>query len=67
MSLNRVKEKKIPCYPWATPTEEQKCLFDTLRYEEQLKMVQEALREGLESGISDQSIDDIIDSKETEI
>jgi hypothetical protein len=67
MSRNPVKEKKIPCYPWATPTEEQKCLFDALSDEEQLKMVQEALREGLESGISDQSIDEIFDSKETEI
>lgn len=56
MSLNPVNEKKIPCYPWATPTEEQKCLFDALSYEEQLKMVQEALGEGLESGISDQSM-----------
>lgn len=64
MSLNRRNEKKIPCYPWAIPTEEQKRLFDALSYEEQLKMVQEALKKGLESGISDQSLDEIFDNKE---
>lgn len=64
MSLNRRKEKKIPCYPWATPTEDQKRHFDALSYEEQLKMVHEALKEGLESGISDQSLDEIFDNEE---
>lgn len=49
----------IPSYPWAVPTKEQKLMFDALSYEEQLKMLQDALTEGLESGISDKSFDEI--------
>jgi hypothetical protein len=42
-------------------------LFDALSYEEQLKIVQETLKEGLESDISDQSFDEIFGYKDTGI
>ncbi len=40
----------IDSYPWAVPTEEQKRMFDGLSQDQQLKMLQEALIEGEESG-----------------
>jgi hypothetical protein len=48
-----MEDQKIHFYPWAVPTKAQKSMFDTLSYKEQLKMLQDALTEGLESGISD--------------
>lgn len=53
--------KKIDFYPWAVPTPEQRRMFDALPYEAQLKMVQDSLAEGLESGISDKSVDQIFE------
>ena len=44
------KPENMDCYPWAVPTEEQRRMFDALSYDEQLKMVQDAITEGLESG-----------------
>lgn len=41
-----MKEKRMDCYPWAAPTEEQKRMFDTLSYEDQLEMVRAAIIEG---------------------
>ena len=49
------------------PTKEQKLMFDALNYEEQLNMLREALIEGEESGISDKSIDEIIEEARAEI
>ena len=43
-------ELTIDSYPWAAPTDEQKLMFDALSYEEQLKMLQDALIEGEKSG-----------------
>ena len=40
------EKPKIDCDPWAVPTEEQKRMFDALSYEDQLKMVRDALDEG---------------------
>ena len=65
--MSNKPELIIPCYPWAAPTEEQKTLFDTLNYEKQLKMLQDALTEGLESGISNKSFDGIIKAARTKI
>ncbi len=55
--MSNKPELIIPSYPWAVPTEEQKNMFDALSYEEQLKMLQDAITEGLESGISDKLFD----------
>lgn len=49
-------EKKMDCYPWAVPTQEQMRMFDALAYDEQLKMVQDAITEGINSGVSDKAI-----------
>ncbi len=57
----------IDSYPWAVPTEEQKRMFDALTDEEQLKMLQEALIEGEESGISEKSFDEIIEKARAKI
>ena len=59
--------KTIPSYPWAAPTQEQMRMFEALSYEEQLKMLQDVLTEGEESGISDKSFDEIIDEARSEI
>ncbi len=45
-------KKKIDVYPWAVPTEEQKEMFNTLSYDEQLEMVRKALIDGEQSGDS---------------
>ncbi len=57
----------IDSYPWAVPTEEQKRMFDGLNQEQQFKMLQNALTEGLESGISDKSSDEIIEEARAKI
>ncbi len=57
----------IDSYPWAVPTEEQKSMFNGLSQEQQLKMLQDALTEGLESGISDKSFDEIIEEARAKI
>ena len=54
------QKSKIDCYPWAVPTEKQMHMFDALTDEEQLKMLQDALAEGEESGVSDKTIDDYL-------
>jgi hypothetical protein len=59
--MKPANEKRMDVYPWAAPTPEQKRMFDALPYDEQLKMVQDALAEGLESGISDKSVDQIFE------
>lgn len=56
-----MEDQKISSYPWAAPTKEQRNMFDALNYEEQLKMLQDTLIEGEESGISDKSFDEIIE------
>lgn len=56
-----MKEKRMDCYPWAAPTEEQKRMFDALSYEDQLEMVRAAIIEGENSGISDKTVIEIMD------
>ena len=56
-----MKEKRMDCYPWAVPTEEQKRMFDALSYEEQLEMVRAAIIEGANSGVSDKTVIEIMD------
>ncbi len=54
-------EKRMDVYPWAVPTQEQMHMFDALSYEEQLKMVQEAITEGEKNGeASPLDMDEII-------
>lgn len=55
-----MKEKRMDCYPWAVPTEEQKRMFDALSYEDQLEMVRAAIIEGENSGISDRTVSEIL-------
>ena len=57
----------IDSYPWAVPTEEQKRMFDELSQDQQLKMLQDALIEGEESGISDKSLDEITEKARAEM
>jgi hypothetical protein len=57
-----MKREKIDCYPWASPTEEQKRMFDRLNHEEQLKMLSLEITKGLESGICDRSLSEILSS-----
>ena len=47
-------------FPWATPTLEQIAEFDALSPEEQLDRVRQAVREGFDSGIAEQSVEDIL-------
>ncbi len=60
-------EFMIDSYPWAVPTEKQKRMFDALSHKEQFKMLEDVLTEGLESGISDKSFDEIIEEARAEI
>ncbi len=55
-----MNREKIDCYPWATPTEEQKLMFDRLSYEEQLEMLRSEITKGLESGVCDRSLSEIL-------
>ncbi len=50
-------EKTMDIYPWAAPTEEQKRMFDALSYDEQLKMVQEAISQGMQTRADDRVVD----------
>lgn len=53
--------KRINAYPWATPTEEQKKMFNSLSDDEQLAMLREAIAEGEKSGIAENfSMDELI-------
>lgn len=54
-----MEDQKIPSYPWAVPTKEQRAMFDALNYEEQLNMLRESLIAGGKSGISNKSFDEI--------
>ncbi len=56
-----MKEKRMDCYPWAVPTEEQKRMFDALSYEEQLEMVRAAIIEGAIIEISGKTVIEIMD------
>ena len=60
-------EKRIASYPWAAPTKDQLRMFDALSYDEQLKMVQEAITEGIASGISNKSFDYIIEEVRSQL
>lgn len=62
-----MKNKKIDCYPWAAPTEEQKRMFDGLSYEEQLEILSSALSEAQQSGICDRTLPEIIESLKTRL
>lgn len=51
---------QIDVYPWAVPTEEQRAWFDALSPEKKREALEVAIEDGFASGISGQSIDDII-------
>ena len=39
-----MQNKKVDCYPWAAPTEEQKRMFENLSYDDQLEMLRSAIK-----------------------
>lgn len=49
----------IDVYPWAEPTEEQKAYFDSLPPEQRRRLIDEAIAEAMESGVSTKSVDEI--------
>ena len=49
----------IDAYPWAEPTEEQKAYFDSLPPEQRRKLIDQAIADALESGLSIKSVGDI--------
>ena len=55
-----MQNRKIDCYPWAAPTEEQKRMFDKLSYDDQLEMLRSAIKKGEESGVSDKTLPEIM-------
>ena len=48
--MNKTETIIVDVYPWAEPTEEQKRHFDSLPQDEKHRMIEEAIREGIESG-----------------
>lgn len=56
----------IDVYPWAEPSAEQMDMFDSLSPEEQRKMIDEAIEEGFEGGLSDRSMREVIDEAKAE-
>ena len=57
----------IDVYPWATPSEAQKRMFDALSPQEQRKMIDAAIEEGFESGLSTRTFREIIDEAKAEL
>lgn len=55
-----MQNKKVDCYPWAAPTEEQKRMFDNLSYDDQLEMLRAAIKKGEESGVCDKTLPEIM-------
>jgi len=51
----------LDLYPWAVPTEEQKCMFDALPAEEKRVLIRAAVQEGIDSGDSGTSVADLLD------
>ena len=49
----------IDAYPWAEPTEEQKAYFDSLPPEQRRKLIDQAIADALESGLSIKAVGDI--------
>ncbi len=58
--MNMLETISIDVYPWAVPTAEQRAWFDALTPEEKRRVIQAAIEEGFESGISEKTVDDIL-------
>lgn len=67
VEMSDTKTIIIDVYPWAAPTEAQKRMFDALSPEEQRKMIDAAIEEGFESGLSNRSIREIVDEAKAEL
>ncbi len=49
----------IDVYPWAEPTEEQKAYFDSLTPEQRRKLIDDAINDAVESGVSAKPVSEI--------
>ena len=58
--MNETKTIVIDAYPWAQPTEAQKAYFDSLPPEAQRRMLEAAIEEGFNSGLSDKSTEELL-------
>ena len=59
--MNETKTIVIDAYPWAQPTEAQKAYFDSLAPEAQRQMLEAAIEEGFNSGLSDKSTEELLE------
>ena len=57
----------LDIYPWAEPTDEQKRMFDTLPPEEKRRLIDEAIKQGFASPLSDKSMQDVIAEAKSEL
>ncbi len=57
----------LDIYPWAEPTDEQKRMFDALPPEEKRRLINEAIKQGFASPLSDKSMQDVIAEAKSEL
>ncbi len=57
----------LDIYPWAEPTDEQKRVFDALPPEEKRRLINEAIKQGFASPLSDKSMQDVIAEAKSEL
>ncbi len=57
----------LDIYPWAEPTDEQKRMFDALPPEEKRRLIDEAIKQGFASPLSDKSMQDVIAEAKSEL
>ena len=67
MRMSETETIVIDVYPWAEPTEEQKAYFDSLPLEQRRKLIDQAIADALESGISTKSVGDIAAEVDAEL
>ena len=65
--MNETKAIVIDAYPWAQPTEAQKAYFDRLPPEVQRRMLDAAIEEGFNSGLSEKSTDELLEDVKTQL
>ncbi len=53
--MNKTETIIVDVYPWAEPTEEQKKFFDALPPEEKRRMIEQSIKEGVDSGPPEQT------------
>ena len=58
--MDQTEKLSIDVCPWATPTVEQRAMFDALAPVAKRRLIAEAIEDGFNSGISHKTIDDIL-------